>query len=751
MKYRMIIRIFIMTCVISPLHSLTAQIDSFPYTENFDSWPICTYNCSSSCSPPAASQWNIINGASNHWFTAKALAFMPFTGPYADHTKIDSTGHYLLVHAGSACQSSVAEVETPVFDFTAINEPGIEFWYHMYGSDMGTMHIDASFDGGLTYTNDIVLPWTGDINEWQLKKINIGSSGLNYGNKSSVRFRIRALTGNGYNTDMAIDDFKAYQIFNYDAIALIAPIRYTIVPVSQVQGLLKFMAINIGLDTLTNVTIGSDVAGAINGFIYSQMSAANTLPPGDTAFFNLPGLEMIFKMLANPADLYTFTLTVSTTPADQYLANNTVIIQLNVSDSIYSRDDDLPDFAYGIYNDSSMGGSIGNQFKIYNTVQLGWGQFVLGSSDTNAAKPSPGDTVALTLWSFDEQSAYPDTLLAQSEKKIITSSASGQVISLKFNNVILKPGEYVLCVEELKGQHSIAVAKTEAIYTRKKSWIRFGTNPYGNAAGWSNNAIYGNNFRGTPLVRMSLSDVCNMWVMPGNDTTICFGDSVILGANPTVLQGFPPYQYHWTPGTGLSDSTVANPIAKPSFSTLYTLSVEDDYTCKGFNSVYIHVDDSHKPSITVNGNQMVSSQAASYQWYDNNGPINGATAQSYTPLTSGNYYVVVNDSLFNCPGVSDKLYFTMLGINQPTNPVVVNIFPNPCKGIIHFEAYYLTQAFDINIYNLCGQTLFSRHISRAGSGVFKQTYDLSFLSAGMYVFMISDKQGNYAKPFSIVK
>jgi len=734
------------------LHSLSAQIDSFPYTENFDNWPLCTYDCSSSCSAPIASQWNIINGSSNHWFTAKALAFYPFTGPYADHTRSDSTGHYLLAHAGSNCQSSEAKVESPVFDFSAINEPGIEFWYHMYGSDMGTMHLDVSFDGGSTYTNDIVLPWTGDINEWQLKKINIGSSGLNYGNKSSVRFRIRALTGNGYKSDMAIDDFSAYQIFNYDAYALIAPIRYTIVPVSQLQGLLKFMAINIGLDTLMDVSIHADVSGIKNGFIYSQTSVPNLLPPGDSAFFNLPGLENTLRMLANPADFFTFTLTVSTNPTDQYPANNTFYLQLKVSDSIYSRDDNLSDFAYGIYNDSSKGGSIGNQFSIYKTVKLGWGQFVLGASDSNAAKPSPGDTVALTLWSYNKQSAYPDTLIAQSEKKIITSSASGQQISLKFDgNIILFPGDYVLCIEELKGQHSVAVAKTEAIYTRKKSWIRFGTNTYGNAAGWSNNAIYGNNFRGTPLVRMSLSDVCNMWLIPGNDTTICFGDSVILGANPTVIQGNPPYQYHWTPGNGLSDSTVANPIAKPSFSTLYTLYVEDNYTCKQYNSVYIQIDDTHKPSIMLNGNQLLSSQAASYQWYDDNGPINGATAQSYTPLTNGNYYVVVNDSLYNCPGVSDKLYYTMVGINHPKEPVLVRIFPNPGKGIIHFEADHLAQTFDIDIYDICGQSLFSRHISRSGMGSFNETYDLSFLAAGMYVFIISDKGGNYAKPFSVVK
>ncbi|RYZ52649.1 MAG: PKD domain-containing protein, partial [Sphingobacteriales bacterium] len=46
------------------------------------------------------------------------------------------------------------------------------------------------------------------------------------------------------------------------------------------------------------------------------------------------------------------------------------------------------------------------------------------------------------------------------------------------------------------------------------------------------------------------------------DTSFCFGSSVMLN---TI--GSPQYSYQWSPGAGLSDSTIANPVANPLTST----------------------------------------------------------------------------------------------------------------------------------------------------------------------------------------
>lgn len=51
---------------------------------------------------------------------------------------------------------------------------------------------------------------------------------------------------------------------------------------------------------------------------------------------------------------------------------------------------------------------------------------------------------------------------------------------------------------------------------------------------------------------------------------ICINDSVAIGVNPQ-----PGVTYQWIPGTGLSDSTAANPLAFPNTTTQYTLLASD--------------------------------------------------------------------------------------------------------------------------------------------------------------------------------
>jgi gliding motility-associated-like protein len=62
----------------------------------------------------------------------------------------------------------------------------------------------------------------------------------------------------------------------------------------------------------------------------------------------------------------------------------------------------------------------------------------------------------------------------------------------------------------------------------------------------------------------------------GSDQTLCPNSTVTLGGTPTALGGLPPYTYSWSPPTGLSSTSVANPVANPSEFTIYTVTVTDD-------------------------------------------------------------------------------------------------------------------------------------------------------------------------------
>ncbi len=77
----------------------------------------------------------------------------------------------------------------------------------------------------------------------------------------------------------------------------------------------------------------------------------------------------------------------------------------------------------------------------------------------------------------------------------------------------------------------------------------------------------------------------------GTDKAIFAGQSVVIGGSPTATEGTAPYTYSWTPTTGLSNATVANPTASPSTTTMYIVQVTDTKGCT----------DSDTMTVTVNG------------------------------------------------------------------------------------------------------------------------------------------------------
>lgn len=76
----------------------------------------------------------------------------------------------------------------------------------------------------------------------------------------------------------------------------------------------------------------------------------------------------------------------------------------------------------------------------------------------------------------------------------------------------------------------------------------------------------------------------------GNDTTICPGHTLNLGADPVAWGGSESYLYSWSPIDGLDNPTSPNPIATPEESTLYVLTVVDANGCQISDSINVTVD-----------------------------------------------------------------------------------------------------------------------------------------------------------------
>ena len=95
---------------------------------------------------------------------------------------------------------------------------------------------------------------------------------------------------------------------------------------------------------------------------------------------------------------------------------------------------------------------------------------------------------------------------------------------------------------------------------------------------------------------VSLSDSIQVTILPlpvittVSDTAICSGDTLILKTVGAL-------QYSWLPYTGLSNNTIANPLATPKSSTRYFVTGTDINGCINKDSVQINV--MPIPSVTI--------------------------------------------------------------------------------------------------------------------------------------------------------
>lgn len=132
----------------------------------------------------------------------------------------------------------------------------------------------------------------------------------------------------------------------------------------------------------------------------------------------------------------------------------------------------------------------------------------------------------------------------------------------------------------------------------------------------------------------------------GNQS-ICIGTSTGLTASGGVT-------YNWSPSTGLSSSTVSNPIATPTSTTTYTVTVTDANGCVGNNMINITVNP--LPNINAGADQVICSGdgftpnatgGVSYTW--DNGANQGTTIY---PSTTTNYTVIGTD-MNGCQGTDN--------------------------------------------------------------------------------------------------
>jgi gliding motility-associated-like protein len=150
--------------------------------------------------------------------------------------------------------------------------------------------------------------------------------------------------------------------------------------------------------------------------------------------------------------------------------------------------------------------------------------------------------------------------------------------------------------------------------------------------------------------------------------------------------------YSWSPSTGLNDATIANPIANPTATTIYTLTAADG-TCTAISTVKVTVittvpsvnagaDFTKTCSINPTGKiigTVIQGQSATYAWTPATG-LSSATIVTPTanPTATTTYRVTATETSSGCTNF-DEVVVTV-DTAQPNTPVIASIVHPTCSN-----------------------------------------------------------------------
>ena len=335
---------------------LTAQINTFPWTEDFESQA----NGPTGCGPTynfAGTTWqngddvSLTPAIPSHqvdWTVDEGGTSSSATGPSVDHTLGTSAGHYIYTEtscSGTGYSNREFNIKSPYLDFTALSGVELNFWHHAYGGTMGNLTVLVDVNGSGVWTT-VGGPYTDNIDLWQERIVSLNA----YAGMDSVRVRFQYVSGTSFTGDCGLDDISIFQ-----------PDPYQLTLAS--------------VDTLP--TIGCSL-GTPNLCLSIVHSGGTAYMPGDT--------------------LTAGYMDDSTTINESF----TLLDTLNPGDTLIHCFSTPADFtAAGIYNWSSWFGSNQQQLSSHYDDTLSGTVQVLPSISIMAGVPYRDDFESGQTWSID--------------------------------------------------------------------------------------------------------------------------------------------------------------------------------------------------------------------------------------------------------------------------------------------------------------------------------------------------------------
>ena len=143
--------------------------------------------------------WTNETGDDLDWTRKTGGTASSSTGP----TGAQSGSYYIYQEASNTNGVTYIARIRAIFDLSELDTASMKFYYHMYGVAMGTLDLEASTNGGSTWTN--IWSLSGDQGDaWQLANVDLSA----FAGQSSVILRFSGTESIDYRSDFCLDNIS---------------------------------------------------------------------------------------------------------------------------------------------------------------------------------------------------------------------------------------------------------------------------------------------------------------------------------------------------------------------------------------------------------------------------------------------------------------------------------------------------------------------------------------------------------------
>jgi gliding motility-associated-like protein len=221
--------------------------------------------------------------------------------------------------------------------------------------------------------------------------------------------------------------------------------------------------------------------------------------------------------------------------------------------------------------------------------------------------------------------------------------------------------------------------------------------------------------------------------------SMCEKKSVQLNASGGDL-------YSWLPITALSNTTTNNPVASPTITTLYTVTIQDTvcHTSKDLSTTVtvlslpnVQASKSNDIDCSNDFSQLVATGAASYEWVPSTGLDNNMANAPVARPDIATSYAVKGTDINGCVNYDTVLVNISAdnksGYLMPTAFTPNNDGLNDCYGI---KLWGVIMELEFSVYNRWGERIF---FTKDPNSCWDGRYKGVAQDAGVYVYMIKAK------------